>query len=231
MKTIGLIGGMSWESSLEYYRIINAAVRERLGGLHSAQCLLYSVDFAPIAELQHAENWAATAAILIDAAQRLERGGADCVVLGTNTMHKVADQLAASVAIPLLHIADPTGSAVRAQGHTRVGLLATRFTMEQDFYVERLRSRYGLDVLTPSAADRATVHRIIYDELCLGQIRPESRQQYQAIIGRLAAAGAGAIILGCTEIDLLIKQADSPLPLFDTTRLHALAAVDFALER
>jgi aspartate racemase len=220
---------MSWESSAEYYRLINEAVRERLGGLHSAQSLMYSVDFADIEALQHQARWEEAGAVLADAAQRLERGGADLVVLCTNTMHKVAGAIEARIQIPLLHIADPTADAIRASGLRRVGLLGTRFTMEQEFYKGRLAERYGLQVLVPEPEDRATVHRVIYEELCLGEIRAESRAAYRAVIERLVAGGAEGVILGCTEITLLIGKPDSRVPLFDTTRLHALAAVEHAL--
>ena len=220
---------MSWESSLEYYRIINESVRARLGGLHSAQSLMYSVDFAPIETLQHQARWDEAAQILIAAARSLERGSADYIVLCTNTMHKVADAIQNSIHIPLLHIADATAQQVQAQGLTRVGLLGTKFTMEQGFYTERLANQYALDVLIPEADDRDIVHRVIYDELCLGDIQEVSRARYRAIVQRLVDGGAQGIILGCTEIGLLIHAEDSPVPLFDTTRIHALAAVDFAL--
>lgn len=230
MKTIGLLGGMSWESSIEYYRIINQAVQERLGGLHSARCLMYSVDFAPVAALQAAGRWEEAGELLGQAARQLERGGADFVVLCTNTMHRVAAEVQAALTIPLLHIADPTARAITAAGLRRVGLLGTRFTMEQDFYTGRLVQDYGLAVIVPPPDDREIVHRVIYEELCLGQIRPASKQRYLEIMQRLVEAGAEAIILGCTEIDLLIKPGDSTVPLFDTTALHALAAVEYALE-
>jgi aspartate racemase len=230
MKTIGLIGGMSWESSAEYYRLINEAVRARLGGLHSAQSLLYSFDFAQIEALQHAGRWDDATALLIAAAQRLERGGADFLVICTNTMHKMADAVQAAITIPLLHIADPTAAQIRAAGLTRVGLLGTAFTMEEPFYRGRLEDRYGLTVLVPDAHDRRLVHRIIYDELCQGITTMASRKQYVRVIRSLAEQGAEGVILGCTEITLLIKPADSPLPIFDTTRLHAEAAVDYALQ-
>ncbi len=229
MKTIGLIGGMSWESSAEYYRLINEAVKERLGGLHSAQLLLYSVDFAAIERLQHAGDWDAAGAILADAARRLERGGADFLILCTNTMHKVADAITQSVTIPFVHIADPTATAIRAAGVGTIGLLGTRFTMEQEFYRGRLAGQYGLRVLVPDEADRETIHRIIYDELCLGTLREESRAAYRAIMARLVAQGAAGIILGCTEITLLMDGTDATVPLFDTTRLHAEAAAQLAL--
>jgi aspartate racemase len=229
MKTIGLIGGMSWESSLVYYRLINQAVKGRLGGLHSAQCLMYSLDFAHVAALQQQNRWDDAAEMLIDAAQRLERGGAECVVLCTNTMHKVAETVQARLAIPLLHIADPTAEAVGRAGIATVGLLGTRFTMEHGFYTGRLAQKHGLNVLVPEAADREMIHRIIYAELCLGEINPGSKRDYLAAMRRLIAAGAQGIILGCTEIGLLIQPEDSPVPVFDTTELHASAAVDFAL--
>lgn len=228
MKTLGLIGGMSWESTLPYYRLINEQVRARLGGLHSAKLVLYSVDFAEIEQLQQAGDWVTAGARLADAARALAAAGAEALVLCTNTMHKVAPAIAAAVNVPLLHIADPTAAAIRAAGLTRVGLLGTRFTMEQDFYVERLRGQ-GLDVLLPDAGQREIVHSVIYDELCRGRSEPASRVAYRAIIADLACRGAEAVILGCTEISLLIGPDDSPLPLFDTTQLHARAAVDFAL--
>lgn len=228
MRTIGLIGGMSWESSAEYYRLINQQVRDRLGPLRSAQTLIYSVDFGPVEQAQHAGRWEDAAAVLVDAARRLEAGGADCVVLCTNTMHKVAAQIQAAVGIPFLHIADPAGQAARKAGATKVGLLGTAFTMEEDFLKSRLRA-LGLDVLVPDATERQTVHRIIYQELCVGVIDEASRKAYQAIIESLAARGAQAIILGCTEIGLLIKPEHSTIPLLDTTELHARAAVAFAL--
>ena len=228
MRTLGLIGGMSWESSALYYRQINEAVRQRLGGLHSARLLLYSVDFAEIEALQRAGDWDQAGRLLADAAQRLQGAGAEGLVLCTNTMHVVAPALEAAVAIPLLHIADATALAARASGHGCVGLLGTRFTMEQPFYIERLR-QHGLQVLLPEAAERATVHRIIYEELCLGQVHAASRQAYRQAMAALVARGAQAIILGCTEITLLVGQADASVPLFDTTALHALAGAEQAL--
>ena len=228
MKTIGLLGGMSWESSALYYRMVNEHVRARLGGTHSARCLLWSFDFAEIEELQHRGDWAGAAAALVDAAWRLHRGGADVLVLCTNTMHRLAPALEA-VPVPLLHIADPAGERVRRAGLRRVGLLGTAFTMEGAFLKERLHHRHGLDVLVPDTDDRATVHRIIYDELVQGRILPESRDAYRAVIAGLAARGAEGVILGCTEITLLVGPADSPVPVFDTTALHAEAAVDLAL--
>jgi aspartate racemase len=231
VRTIGLIGGMSWESSIEYYRLINQTVKAHLGGLHSAQSLMYSVDFAEIEMLQQQGRWNDAATVLIDAAQRLERGGAECVVLCTNTMHKVADAIQAAITIPLLHIADPTAAAIRRTGMKTVGLLGTRFTMEHDFYKGRLVHKHGLNVIVPEASDREIIHDIIYRELCLGEIKASSKQQYITVMQRLIAAGAEGIILGCTEIGLLIHAGDSQVPLFDTTRLHAVAAVEFSLQR
>jgi aspartate racemase len=229
MKTIGLIGGMSWESSLHYYRLINEGVRARLGGLHSAQLLMCSVDFAPIERMQVEERWDDAGAALAEAAAGLERGGAECVVLCTNTMHRVAEALTARVRIPLLHIADATAAAVRAQGLARVGLLGTRFTMEQPFYRDRLSERHGLGVLTPDAGERALIHRVIYDELCLGRVEPASRAAFARIAAGLVAAGAEGVIFGCTEIGMLLGAGDVTVPTFDTTVLHAAAAVDWAL--
>jgi aspartate racemase len=230
MKTIGLIGGMSWESTAEYYQIINEAVKAQLGGLHSAQVLLYSVDFAAIEQLQHAGKWEEAGAILADAARRLERGGADFILLCTNTMHKVAAAITGAVTIPFVHIADPTAAQIKAGGFSRIGLLGTRFTMEQEFYRGRLEQDHGLQVLVPGEGDRATIHRVIYDELCLGIIREESRAEYRQIMARLVEHGAEAIILGCTEIMLLVGAGDASVPLFDTTRLHAESAAKLALE-
>jgi aspartate racemase len=229
MKMLGLIGGMSWESSAEYYRIINRGVRARCGSTASARCVLWSFDFAEIAALQAAGDWTTLTAQLVDAAQRLEAAGADMLMICTNTMHKCAPEIEAATSVPLLHIADPAGTAVKAAGHTTIGLLGTAFTMEQPFYTERLSEKHGLTVLVPEADDRAEVHRVIYEELIAGKIEPASRAAYRAIIERLAARGATAIVLGCTEIMLLIGPEDSSLPLFDTTRLHAEAAVAFAL--
>jgi len=229
MRTLGLIGGMSWESTIPYYRQINETVKQRLGGLHSARMVLYSVDFHEVEQLQHAGRWDQAGALLADAAQRLERAGAEGIVLCTNTMHKVAEQIGQAVAIPLLHIADPTAQAVAAEGYSTVGLLGTRFTMEQDFYRVRLEQRHGLRVLIPDEADRVAVHRIIYEELCLGRVRDESREAYLAVIRRLAGAGAQAIVLGCTEISLLVEPRHVDVPLFDTTRLHAIHAAQWAL--
>ncbi|MEW6513853.1 MAG: aspartate/glutamate racemase family protein [Pseudomonadota bacterium] len=229
MKTIGLIGGMSWESTVPYYRLINEGVKQRLGGLHSARVVLYSVDFHDIERLQHAGRWDEASALLAAAARSLQAAGADFLVLCTNTMHKVAPAIEAAVTIPLLHIADPTADAVKQAGIRTVGLLGTRFTMEQDFYRGRLEARHGLKVVIPETMDRDVVHRVIYDELCLGVTREESRAAYRAIIGRLVTQGAQGIILGCTEIGLLVKTEDAPVPLFDTTALHAASAVEFAL--
>ncbi|MFD3437714.1 aspartate/glutamate racemase family protein [Streptomyces sp. NPDC058685] len=228
MRTIGLIGGMSWESSAEYYRLLNEFVRERLGGLHSARCVLHSVDFADIEELQAAGEWERAGEILADAAKGLEAAGAELLLICTNTMHKVAGQVEAAVSVPLLHLGDATADAVRSAGIGRVGLLGTAFTMEQDFYRDRLAG-HGLDVIVPDAEGRALVHRVIYEELCLGVVREESRTAYQEVIAALVAAGAEGVILGCTEIELLIGAGDSPVPVFPTTRLHAQAAVDAAL--
>ena len=228
-RVIGLIGGMSWKSSAEYYRLINEDVQTRLGGLHSARCLMWSFDFADIETLQRTGRWDEAADLIVDAAQRLERGGATFLVIATNTMHIAAPQVQAATSLPLLHIADPTAEAIKAAGLQRVGLLGTAFTMEQDFYKGRLALEHGLDVLVPDATDRATVHRIIYEELVRGQINEASRQAYREVIARLVTRGAEAIILGCTEIMLLIGPEDSAVPLYDTTRLHAEAAVARAL--
>jgi aspartate racemase len=229
MRLLGLLGGMSWESTVPYYRAINEAVRERLGGLHSARLLLYSVDFHDIEQMQHAGDWAAAGETLSRASRSLEAAGAEALVLCTNTMHKVAPAIEAAIGIPLLHIADPTAEAIRAAGCSRVGLLGTRFTMEQDFYRDRLQQRHGLDVLVPPPADREIVHRIIYDELCLGEVREVSRVAYRRVMAALAERGAQAIILGCTEITLLVGAEDAAVPLFDTTRLHALAAAAWSM--
>ena len=230
MKTIGLIGGLSWESSIEYYRIINQEVQRRLGGVHSAQCLMFSFDFGEIEALQADGDWTAATRRMILAAQNLEKSGADCLIICSNTMHRMADEVGAAVDLPLIHIADATARAILAADLNTVGLLGTRFTMEQEFYRGRIVERFGLNVLIPSAAGREAVHRIIYDELVRGQINAVSRRAYQEVIGDLRAEGAQAIILGCTEIGLLIKPEDCPIPSFDTTLLHALAAVDWALE-
>ncbi|MCF3099813.1 aspartate/glutamate racemase family protein [Aeromonas australiensis] len=229
MKCIGLLGGMSWESTVSYYQALNRGVRAQLGGLHSARVLLNSIDFAAIERLQHAGDWPATARLLAAEARKLQDGGADFLLIGTNTMHKVTPEIEAAIDIPLLHIADATAAKLRADGITRVGLLGTRFTMEQAFYKGRLQDRFGLAVLVPDEAGRERVHRIIYDELCLGEIRASSRAEYLAIIAGLAAAGAEAVILGCTEIALLVGDARVAVPLYDTTAIHAEAAVALAL--
>ncbi|MDO8848254.1 MAG: aspartate/glutamate racemase family protein [Coriobacteriia bacterium] len=229
MKTIGIIGGMSWESTVPYYRRINELVKERLGGLHSARIVMVSVDFHDIEVLQSAGRWEEGAAAMADAARSLEAAGADCVVLATNTMHKVADAIEAAVSVPMLHIADAAGEAILRASIGTVGLLGTRFTMEQDFYRTRLTERFGLEVLVPGPEDREFVNRVIYTELCCGILSEESRAEFRAIIGRLIAEGAEGIILGCTEIPLLVSADDSAVPLFDTGELHAAAAVAFAL--
>ena len=229
MKCIGLLGGMSWESSIEYERLINTEVRRRLGGTHSADLVIRSFDFAEIEALQAAGHWAQAGTLLAVAAQALVHGGAECVLLCTNTMHKVADAITAAIDVPFLHIADATGAAVRAAGVQRVGLLGTRYTMEQAFYRGHLEAHHGLDVLVPEEPDRTTVHDVIYDELVRGVIRPESKAEYLGVIDRLLARGAEGIIAGCTEIELLVGPADVPVPFFPTTSLHAMAAVDFAL--
>ncbi len=229
MKTLGLIGGMSWESSAQYYRLINEDVRQRLGGAHSAQLLLWSVDFAGIKQLQHDGDWAALGDHMVDAARRLQAGGAELLVVCTNTMHTLAGRIEAECPLPLLHIADPTAAAILQAGIRKVGLLGTAFTMEQAFYRDRLQERFGLQVLVPEAEDRRSVHDIIYQELIAGVVRERSRQVYADVIARLVERGAEAIILGCTEIMLLVRPEDSAVPLFDTTALHARAAVDAAL--
>lgn len=229
MQIIGLIGGMSWESSAEYYRILNQGVRDRLGPTASARCLLWSFNFAEIEELQHSGDWDGLTARLVDAAQRLEAGGADVLLICTNTMHKLAPAVEAAVNVPLLHIADPTAERIKARGFSKVGLLGTAFTMEHDFYKGRLAVQHGLHVIIPGEEDRATVHRIIYEELVAGQVIPASRDAYRAIIARLVEGGAEAVILGCTEIMLLVQPEDSSVPIFDTTALHAQAAIEMAL--
>ena len=228
MKTIGLLGGMSWESTQTYYRLLNEGVKTRLGGLHSAKIVLYSVDFADIEALQHKGDWGATARILSDAALSLEKAGADFLVIGTNTMHKVAPEIEQVLRIPLLHIADATAKVLARDGISRVGLLGTRFTMEQAFYRERLENA-GIDVVIPDEPQRHLIHRVIYEELCLGQIVADSRRAYLEVVDSLAERGAEAVILGCTEIGLLIRQADTPVPLYDTTGIHAAQAVELAL--
>lgn len=229
MKKIGLIGGMSWESTQEYYRIINEEIGRRLGGLHSAKIILDSVDFDEVEKLQHLGEWGRLGDMLAESAQNLERAGADCVLICTNTMHKCAERVAGSVQIPLIHLADATGEIVKRQGLKWVGLLGTRFTMEQDFYKGRLTEKFGFEVVVPDDKDREFVHNVIYDQLCLGDIREVSKQKYLEIIQKMVNSGVEGIILGCTEIPLLVKQGDVPVPVFDTTRIHALSAVDFAL--
>jgi aspartate racemase len=229
VKRIGLLGGMSWESSAEYYRLVNEEVRDRLGGLHSADCVMRSVDFAPIERMQREGRWDEAGAELAKEAAALAAAGAELIVLCTNTMHKVADEVAAAADVPFVHIADTTADAIRDAGLRTVGLLATRYTMEQDFYVGRLRG-HGLTVIVPGEEDRALVHRVIYEELCIGVVRDESRAAYRRVMKSLVDDGAQAILLGCTEIDLLVGPEDAEVPLFDTTRLHARKAVDLALK-
>jgi aspartate racemase len=229
MRMIGLIGGMSWESSATYYRLLNEGVRDRMGPTASARCLLWSFNFAEIEALQHAGDWGGLSAQMITAAKALEAGGADVLLICTNTMHRMAAQVEVAVGIPLLHIADPTAEAIKTAGLKKVGLLGTAFTMEHDFYRGRLADKHGLTVIVPNDEDRATVHRVIYDELVAGKIIPNSREAYKAIIARMVADGAEAIILGCTEIMLLVQPEDSAVPVFDTTGLHAMAAVKLAL--
>ncbi len=229
MKTIGLIGGMSWESSIEYYRVINETTKEKLGGLHSAKCIMYSVDFAEIEVLQREGKWQEAAKILSLAARSVEAGGADFLVLCTNTMHKLVEDIQASIQIPILHIADATARKIGSSGIRRVGLLGTRFTMEEDFYKGRLTTKFNLEVIVPKAESRKAVDRIIYEELCLGLIKKESKNEYVRIIQELVESGAQGIILGCTEIGLLIKDQDCPVPLFDTARIHAVSAVEYAI--
>ena len=228
MKTIGLIGGMSWESTAEYYRIINEAVKERLGGFHSAKIVMYSVDFKEIRELQLEARWDEATNLMIDAARRVERGGADFVLICTNTMHEMAEEVEASISIPLLHIADVTAERIISSGLKKVGLLGSAFTMEQDFYKGRLIDKYGLEVVIPSQIERQVVDNIIFNELCLGEIKDSSREQIKTIMGNLVDDGAQGIILGCTELPSLIKQKDCSVPLFDTTAIHAKAAAEYA---
>ena len=230
MKTIGLIGGMSWESSLEYYRIVNEIVKSKLGGLHSAQCIMYSVDFAEIETLQRQGKWDEATDLMIDAARHVEKGGADFFLICTNTMHLMADEVAEHVSIPFIHIADVTAEAVKERGIKKIGLLGTKFTMEEDFYRGRLIKNHGLEVLIPEKRERDIIHEIIFGELCLGKIKKSSRDQFITVMEKLALAGAEGIVLGCTEIGLLTKDGDSRIPLFDTTRIHAEAAALFALE-
>ncbi len=229
MKTIGLVGGMSWESTLEYYRIINERMKERMGGFHSAKVVLYSVDFHEVERRQHRGQWKELTDLMIDAAQRVERAGADLLVICANTMHKMADEVKGSIRIPLLHIGDVTAAEIKNRSLRRVGLLGTRFTMEQDFYKQRLSRNHGLEVLVPDEKERALIHGILYNELCLGEIKDASKRMFQSIIAGLVSRGAEGIILGCTEIPLLVSQEDYDIPLFDTTSIHARAAVDHAL--
>ncbi|MBD3656887.1 MULTISPECIES: aspartate/glutamate racemase family protein [Marinobacter] len=228
MKTIGLLGGMSWESTQTYYRLLNEGVKRRLGGLHSAKLILYSVDFAEIEELQHQGNWAETGNILSRAARALEQAGAEFLVIGTNTMHKVAPEIEQTIGIPLLHIADATAGVLKQDGLSSVGLLGTRFTMEQDFYRERLEQA-GIQVIVPEEPEREVIHRVIYEELCQGEINQASKQAYLEIVTSLIERGAQAVVLGCTEIGLLIRQEDTPVAVYDTTEIHAAQAVEKAL--
>jgi aspartate racemase len=229
MNTIGLIGGMSWESTAHYYALLNKGANQRLGGHHAAKILLYSIDFDELATLQHADRWDEATALIVDAGKRLERGGADCVLICANTMHISAPELERAVKVPLLHIADVTGAAIVNSGAKRVGFLGTAFTMEKPFYTDRLREKFGLDVLIPEQADRAATHRIIFDELVRGTVSQQSKQAFHEIIQRLIDRGAEAVILGCTELMMIIGAQDSAVPLFDTTTLHCEAALDFAL--
>lgn len=229
MKTIGLIGGMSWESSIEYYRIINESVHEKLGGLHSAKSVMYSVDFAEIEALQHQGKWKEATRLMIEAACHVEDGGADFVIICTNTMHRMADEVQEHIHIPLLHIADATAENIKMRGLRRVGLLGTKFTMEEEFYKGRLIDKHGLEVLIPGPEDRDVVHHVIYDELVVGKIRPASKARYITIMEGMVAGGVEGIILGCTEIGLLVGSEDVRVPVFDTTRIHAVAAVEYAL--
>jgi len=231
MKTIGLIGGMSWESSSVYYNIINETVKERLGGLHSAKCILYSVDFEEIASLQHQGEWEELTKLMINFAQQLERAGADFIVICTNTMHKMAKEVQDNIHIPLLHIADATGEEIIKQGLGKPGLLGTKFTMEEDFYKKRLQEKYSIDVFIPSPADREIIDSVIYNELCMGIVKQSSRDKFKEIIKNLVSIGADGMILGCTEIPLLISQKDVEVPLFDTTTIHSKAAVAFAINK
>ncbi|KAB0286843.1 aspartate/glutamate racemase family protein [Vibrio fortis] len=229
MKTIGLLGGMSWESTASYYKALNEGVKSRLGGLNSAKVVLFSVNFDEIEKLQHQGKWDETAVLLSDAAESVEKAGADFLMICTNTMHKVVPEIESRISIPVLHIADATANVLQADGIEKVGLLGTRFTMEQDFYKGRLTDKFGMDVVVPSSEDQETVHTIIYDELCKGVIKEGSKQQYLAIIDKLYAEGAQAVILGCTEIALLVSQRDTQVPLYDTTEIHAKQGVEYAL--
>lgn len=229
MKTIGMLGGMSWESTASYYKALNEGVKSQLGGLHSAKICLYSVDFDEIEKLQHQGNWSETALILAEAAKSVERGGADFLMICTNTMHKVVPEIESQISIPILHIADATAKILVRDGVTKVGLLGTRFTMEQDFYKGRITEKFGIEVIVPDTDEQTVVHDIIYQELCLGQINSDSRERYLEIIANLHAQGAQAVILGCTEIALLVKQSDTTVPLYDTTQIHAAHGVECAL--
>jgi aspartate racemase len=229
VKTIGLIGGMSWESSIEYYRIINESVREKLGGLHSAKSVMYSVDFAEIEALQQEGRWEEATHQMIDAAHQVERGAADFLIICTNTMHRMADEVQENISIPLLHIADATADKIKARGFRKIGLLGTRFTMEEDFYSGRLIERHGLEVLIPGESERRVVHQVIYDELVMGKIEPSSKVRYMEIIEAMIRKGAEGIVLGCTEIGLLVGEGDVTVPVFDTTFIHATTAVEYAL--
>jgi aspartate racemase len=231
MKTIGMIGGMSWESSIEYYRLTNQIVRQRLGGVHSAKSVMVSVDFGEIEALQASGRWEEATQMMVQSAQQVEAGGADFLIICTNTMHRMADEVSRAISIPLLHIADATAEQVLARGFMQIGLLGTRYTMEEDFYKGRLENNFGLEVLVPQPAGRDLVHRVIYEELVVGAIKPESKRAYLEVIQELAERGAQGVILGCTEIGLLVKEADSPLPLFDTAAIHAQAAVEYALHK
>ncbi len=228
MKTIGMLGGMSWESTASYYKALNEGVKSQLGGLHSAKICLYSVDFDEIEKLQHQGKWSETALILTEAAKSVERGGADFLMICTNTMHKVVPEIESKISIPILHIADATAASLVRDGVTKVGLLGTRFTMEQDFYKGRITEKFGIEVIVPDADEQAIVHDIIYQELCLGRINNDSRESYLKIIANLHAQGAQAVILGCTEIALLVKQGDTTVPLYDTTEIHAAHGVEWA---
>lgn len=230
MKTIGLIGGMSWESSSKYYCIINETVREKLGGHHSAKSILYSVDFAEVEVLQHQGKWQEATQLMIAAAKHVQNGGADFLIICTNTMHKMADEIQQHIQIPLLHIADATANVIKSRNLHKVGLLGTKFTMEEDFYKRRLRVKHGLEVIIPTDPERELIHRVIFDELCLGEMKQSSKAQYLNVIDNLVRNGAEGVILGCTEIGLLVTEQDREIPLFETTKIHAVAAVEYALE-
>lgn len=230
MKTIGLIGGMSWESTLEYYKILNESVKERVGGLHSARCVVYSFDFEEIEELQHQGNWNKLTELMIEAAQKLEKTGAELIIICTNTMHKMADEVQRAIKIPLIHIADATAEVTKEKRLKKVGLFGTKFTMEEDFYKKRITEKHGIEVIIPNKDERELIHNVIYNELCLGILNPESKARFKEIVENLISNGAEGIILGCTEIPLLIKQEDIQVPVFDTTTIHAKSAVEFALK-